>query len=212
MVPNFVWRVGLAKTGGKQAILKRADHRFIERIEFVSHNGRTSFPQLRALGAYHECAERSKSLSKNIVEKFLQLRMPRLVHIALWLGRIQDPRRGGGQDPCGFQGVLPAELAARVGAAQHRCERGSPGSGRHLGPQHLPSDERGVGQVPGPHRSYRFPRGGPPGATGPVRVSHLWRHTGPGRCGRCLPASDIPGPRRRFYAACFGAEPPSRRF
>jgi hypothetical protein len=37
MVPNFVERVGLARTGGKQAILKRADHRFMERIEFVSH-------------------------------------------------------------------------------------------------------------------------------------------------------------------------------
>jgi tetratricopeptide (TPR) repeat protein len=49
-------------------------------------------------------------------------------------------------------------------------------------------------------------------ATGPVRVSHLSRHTVPGRCGRCLPASDIPGRRHLFYAACFGAEPPSRRF
>ena len=46
MVPNFVERVGLARTGGKQAILRRADHRFIKRIEFVSHNGRTSFPKL----------------------------------------------------------------------------------------------------------------------------------------------------------------------
>ena|SRR5258708_7631161 len=72
-------------TGGKQAILKRADHRFIERIEFVSHNGRTSFPQLRALGEYHECAERCKSFSKNIAEKFLQPRMPRPAHVALWL-------------------------------------------------------------------------------------------------------------------------------
>ena len=39
MTPNFVQEVGLARTGGKQALLKRADHRFIERIEFVSHNG-----------------------------------------------------------------------------------------------------------------------------------------------------------------------------
>jgi hypothetical protein len=30
--------------GGKQAILKRADHRFIKRIELVSHKGNTSFP------------------------------------------------------------------------------------------------------------------------------------------------------------------------
>jgi hypothetical protein len=30
-------RVGLARTGGKQAILTHADHRFIELIEFVSH-------------------------------------------------------------------------------------------------------------------------------------------------------------------------------
>ena len=46
MVPNFVQRVGLApaRTGGEQAILKRADHRFIERIEIVSHKGLTSFP------------------------------------------------------------------------------------------------------------------------------------------------------------------------
>jgi hypothetical protein len=58
MVPNFVQRVVLAGTGGKQAILKRADHRIIQRIEFVSHNGNTSFPQLRAPGEYHECAER----------------------------------------------------------------------------------------------------------------------------------------------------------
>ena len=54
----------------------RADHRFIKRIEFVSHNGRTSFPwaQLRALRDYHECAERCKSFS-NIAEKLLQPRM-----------------------------------------------------------------------------------------------------------------------------------------
>jgi hypothetical protein len=44
MPPNFVQRVALAGTGGKQAIPKGADRRFIERIEFVSHNGRTSFP------------------------------------------------------------------------------------------------------------------------------------------------------------------------
>ena len=29
----------LARIGGKQAILKRADHRFIELIELVSHRG-----------------------------------------------------------------------------------------------------------------------------------------------------------------------------
>ena len=29
--------VGLAGTGGKQAILKRADHRFVERIDFITH-------------------------------------------------------------------------------------------------------------------------------------------------------------------------------
>lgn len=75
MVPNFVQRVGLAKTGEKQAILKRADHRFIERLEFVSHNGLTSFPRLRALGDYHECAERCKSFSKKIAQKFLQPRI-----------------------------------------------------------------------------------------------------------------------------------------
>jgi hypothetical protein len=50
--------------GGKQVILKRTDHRFIKRIELVSHNGRTSFPQSRALGDYHECANRGKSFSK----------------------------------------------------------------------------------------------------------------------------------------------------
>lgn len=43
MAPNFAKRVSLARTGGKQAILKRADHRFIKRIELASHNGRTSF-------------------------------------------------------------------------------------------------------------------------------------------------------------------------
>ena len=67
MLPNFVQRVDLARTGGKQAILKRADHRFIERIELVSHNGSTSFPQLRALRKYHECAERCKNLSKRLL-------------------------------------------------------------------------------------------------------------------------------------------------
>jgi hypothetical protein len=46
MAPNFIQRVGLARTGGKQAILKRADDRFIERIEFVWHNGHTSFLRL----------------------------------------------------------------------------------------------------------------------------------------------------------------------
>jgi len=64
MLPNFVQRVGLAGTGGEQAILKRADHRFIERIEFVSHNGRTSFPQLRVLGEYHGCAESFNSFQE----------------------------------------------------------------------------------------------------------------------------------------------------
>jgi hypothetical protein len=75
MVPNFVERVGLARRGGKQAILKRADHRLNERIEFVSHKGRTSFPQLRAFRAYHERAERCKSFSK-IAEKFVPPGMP----------------------------------------------------------------------------------------------------------------------------------------
>src|SRR5579862_3971530 len=83
MVPNLVYRVGLARTGRKQAILERADHRFIERIEFVSHKGHTSFPQLRALGDYHERAGRGKSFSKNIAEEFLQPRMPRPAHVAL---------------------------------------------------------------------------------------------------------------------------------
>jgi hypothetical protein len=42
MVPklNFCLEiVCLARIGGKQAILKRADHRFIELIEFISHLG-----------------------------------------------------------------------------------------------------------------------------------------------------------------------------
>jgi hypothetical protein len=52
--PNLVERVGLARTGGKQAILKRADHRFIER-EFVSHIGYTSLPRVRVSREYHEC-------------------------------------------------------------------------------------------------------------------------------------------------------------
>jgi len=77
MAPNFVQRIGLARTGGKQAILKRADRRFIKRIEFVSHNGCTSFPQLRALGEYHDCAERCKNFSKNMAERFLQPCMSR---------------------------------------------------------------------------------------------------------------------------------------
>jgi hypothetical protein len=70
MAPNFVQRVGLARTGRKQAVLKRADHRFIERIEFVSHNGRPPFfAQLRALREYHERAERCKRVfQKNIAE------------------------------------------------------------------------------------------------------------------------------------------------
>ena len=81
-------KVGLARKGGKQAILKRADHRFIERFEFVSHNGRTSFPwaQLRAFREYHERAERCKSFSKNITGKFLRMRMPRPVHVELGFG------------------------------------------------------------------------------------------------------------------------------
>ena len=54
-------------------------------------------------------------------------------------------------------------------------------------------------------------RGGPVGATGSVRVLHPWRHTGPTRCGRCLPANDIPGHRCPLSAACFSAELPSRR-
>ena len=65
MVPNLVQRVGLARTGGKQAILKRADRRLIKRIEFVSHNGCASFPQLRTIREYHEPpAERGESFSK----------------------------------------------------------------------------------------------------------------------------------------------------
>jgi hypothetical protein len=65
MAPNVVQRVGLERTGGKQAILKRADHRFIERIEFVSHNGHTSFAQAvqRAFREYHGCAELRKNCS-----------------------------------------------------------------------------------------------------------------------------------------------------
>src|SRR5262245_18734288 len=52
-----------SEEGGKQAILKCADHRFVEQLEFVTHNGRTSFPwtQARAPGEYHERAERCKS-------------------------------------------------------------------------------------------------------------------------------------------------------
>ena len=46
MLPKFVEKVGLAGTGGKQAILKCADDRFFERIEFVWHNGCTPFPKL----------------------------------------------------------------------------------------------------------------------------------------------------------------------
>lgn len=42
VTPNFVERVGLARRGGKQVVLTRADHRF-KRIEFVSHNRLTSF-------------------------------------------------------------------------------------------------------------------------------------------------------------------------
>src|SRR5580700_3311687 len=70
MAPNFVQRVGLARAGGKQAILKCADHRFIERSEFVSHNGSTSFPwaRLRALREYHAGAERCKSFSGSCQE------------------------------------------------------------------------------------------------------------------------------------------------
>jgi hypothetical protein len=43
-VPNWVEKVGLARTGGKQVTLKRADHRRIKRAKFISHNGFTSFP------------------------------------------------------------------------------------------------------------------------------------------------------------------------
>jgi len=40
--------------GGKQAILKRADHRFIELIEFVSHMGVPPFLRLRwTVECYH---------------------------------------------------------------------------------------------------------------------------------------------------------------
>jgi len=61
MPKRYLGKVGLARTGGKQAILKRTDHRSIQR--FVSHNGCTSFPeaQLRALRGYHEYAEHCKS-------------------------------------------------------------------------------------------------------------------------------------------------------
>jgi hypothetical protein len=87
-----VKRVGLARTGGKQAVLKRADHRFIDGVELTLHNGRTSFPQLRALREYHECAERCKSFSKDIAEKFLQPPMcDRLTTIT-----SEDRRRYGG--------------------------------------------------------------------------------------------------------------------
>ena len=37
-----VKRVGLARVGGKQAVLTRDNHRFVQQIEFV-HTGRTSF-------------------------------------------------------------------------------------------------------------------------------------------------------------------------
>ena len=43
IAPKFVERVGLARTGGKQAVLMRADHRFFGRIEFECHSGPTSF-------------------------------------------------------------------------------------------------------------------------------------------------------------------------
>ena len=79
-------RVGLARTGGKQAILKRADHRLNKRIEFVSHNGFTSFPQLRALEVYHARVGRYESVSKNIAEKFRQPRMPRPARVASHTG------------------------------------------------------------------------------------------------------------------------------
>src|ERR1700722_17118725 len=102
MVPNFVQRVGLARTGGKQAILKRADHRFIERIEFVSHNGCASFPQ--ALREYHECAEGCKSFGGNI-GKFLQLRMPRPAHVALAIWKAAHRRAG--EAGIHFWGIVP---------------------------------------------------------------------------------------------------------
>jgi hypothetical protein len=63
MAPNLVEMVGLARTGGKQVILKCAGHHLIERVEFVSHNGRTSFPEmwLKTYERYHARAEHCKS-------------------------------------------------------------------------------------------------------------------------------------------------------
>src|SRR5262245_17364270 len=45
IAPNVVLRIGLARTGGKQAVLMRADHRFVGRFEFAFHSGHTSFRQ-----------------------------------------------------------------------------------------------------------------------------------------------------------------------
>jgi hypothetical protein len=115
MPKRYLGKVGLARTGGKQAILKRADHRFIQR--FVSHNGCTSFPeaQLRALRDYHEYAERCKSFLRSLVERFfsavhcldrltwlipfvqlLGLLLNRELESCFWLGRSRVNHGAGG--------------------------------------------------------------------------------------------------------------------
>jgi hypothetical protein len=62
--------VCLARIGGKQAILKRADHRFIELIEFVSHR-----EYLLSLGS-DELSNAITPLSGNAQEAFSRVLIP----------------------------------------------------------------------------------------------------------------------------------------
>jgi len=91
VAPNLVDRLGLARTGGKQAILKRADHRFIKRIEFESHNGHTSFRGSGLLENIMIERDAARVSQEDVAEKFRQPRMLRPARFAFMVKREPHP-------------------------------------------------------------------------------------------------------------------------